>query len=111
LKPRRESTDTKRAQSFEQDLLWSVLDQDGVPHILSMARDHWGLDAATAWALLQQQAALARLRAYRGVGSFTSVDLATLSLDKVAQDFLLFVEPTEATHSRLAEIAAEITKS
>jgi hypothetical protein len=105
-----ESTDTKRARSFEQDLLWSVLDQDAVPHILNMARDHWGLDAATAWAALQQQAVLGRLRAYRGMGPFTPADLAALSLAEAAQDFVLFVEPTEATHARLAELG-EITKN
>lgn len=95
---------TSRATSFEQDLLWSVLDQDAVPHILAMAHGHWGLNSEAAWAAVQQQAARGRLRAYRDDGSFTPVDPALLSLDEVAQDYQLFVEPTDATHARLKEI-------
>jgi hypothetical protein len=33
------------ALSFEQDLLWSVLDQDAIPHILVMAADNWAIKA------------------------------------------------------------------
>lgn len=98
---------TSRASSFEQDLLWSVLDQDAVPHILAMAHSHWGINFEAAWAVLQQQAALGRLRTYRDGGSFTPVDPASLSLDKVAQDYQLFVEPTDATLVRLREIGAQ----
>ncbi len=96
-----------RAHSFEQNLLWSVLDQDAVPHILEMARNHWGVDAAAAWAALREQAVLGRLRAYRGTGPFTPIDLAHVLLDDAAQDYKLFVEPTEATRARLNEIGAE----
>jgi len=81
-----------------------VLDQDAVPHILEMAREHWGVDAAAAWAALRQQAALGRLGAYRGTGPFTVVDLAEVLLDDAAQDYELFIEPTEATRARLIEI-------
>lgn len=106
-----EATDPDRAESFEQDLLWSVLDQDAVPHILTMARDHWGLDAETAWGALRQQAAVGRLHAYHGgLGPNTPVDLSTLSLEEAGGDFMLFVEPTEGTHARLAEISAEAAK-
>ena len=96
-----------RARSLEQDLLWSVLDQDAVPSILAMARDHWSVDAAVAWAALERQAALGRLRAYRGTGPFTPVDLAQVAFAEAEQDHELFVEPTEATHLRLREIGAE----
>ena len=95
-----------RASSLEQDLLWSVLDQDAVPSILAMARDHWGVDAATAWAALGRQAAVGRLRAYRGTGPFTPVDLAHVALAEAEQNHDLFVEPTEATHQRLREVGA-----
>ncbi len=91
-----------RATSFEQDLLRCVLDQDAVPQILEMARDVWGLDAAAAWAALQQQAALGRLRAYRGAGE--AADLTRASLHGVEQDHQLFVEPTDQTFARLAEL-------
>ena len=84
-----------RARSFEQDLLWSILDQDAVPQILEMARRNWNIDAATAWRALQRQAAQGRLRAYRGLEAFQLVDLTLASLDDVAQDFELFVEPTD----------------
>ena len=98
-----------RARSFEQDLLWSVLDQDAIPDILAMARDHWSMDTTAAWAALVQQAALSRLRAYRGTGPFRPVDLARTLLTEAARDYELFVEPTEATRLRLNEIGAEAT--
>ena len=44
-----------RARSFEQDLLWSVLDQDAVPHIITMARDNWSIEPLTAWHELGKQ--------------------------------------------------------
>ncbi len=97
-----------RAHSFEQDLLWSVLDQDAVPCILEVARDHSGVDAAVAWAALREQAVLGRLRAYRGTRPFTLVDLMTTRLEDAGQDYGLFVEPTQATHARLSEIGAEV---
>ncbi len=87
----------KRAGSFEQDLLWSILDQDAVPQIFDMARTNWNVDAASAWTALLEQAQLGRLRAYRGTGPFVPVDLNQLSVGDVAQDHALFVEPTEAT--------------
>ena len=96
------------ARSFEQDLLWSVLDQDAVPHVLAMACDNWGVDADAAWAELVRQAALGRLRAYRGPEPDASVDLARTPLDEATQDYELFVEPTEATFARLSEIGAEV---
>jgi hypothetical protein len=67
-----------------------------------MARDHWGLDAAAAWAAVQQQAALGRLRGYRGTGD--AFDLMRASLGQVRLDHELFVEPTEVTFARLAEL-------
>ena len=97
-----------QAHSFEQDLLWSVLDQDAVPHILEMARDHWGVDAATAWAALREQATLGRLKAYRGTGPFIPVDFTKIRFEGAGQDYELFVEPTEATHARLSEIGVEV---
>lgn len=99
-------TYTKKAQSFEQDLLWSVLDQVAVEHILAMARDNWGLNAAAAWPAIQEQARLGRLSAYRDEGSPVPVDLTQISLDTAGQDHVLFVEPTEATFTRLREIGA-----
>ncbi len=93
-----------RAASLEHDLLRSVLDQDAVPQILTMARDNWGVDTAGAWAALQQQAALGRLRAYRGLGPYTAVDLTQASLEDVAEDPEVFVEPTDGTFARLNEI-------
>jgi len=98
---------TKKAPTFEQDLLWSVLDQVAVEHILAMAHDSWGVDPAAAWAAIQEQAKLGRLSAYRGGGSPTSVDLARISLDEASQDHWLFVEPTKATFTRLNEIGGE----
>jgi hypothetical protein len=97
---------TASAASFEQDLLWSVLDQDAVPHILEMARSHWGMDAATAWTALQEQARLGRLKSYRGTASSRPVDLTRTSLAEAAQDYELFVEPTEGTHTRLNEFGS-----
>jgi hypothetical protein len=102
---------TRKARSFEQDLLWSVLDQDAVPHILAMAHDSWGLDSAAAWTALREQATLGRLRAYRNEGSPAPVDLAQAPLDEAGQDYKLFVEPTEATFARLREIGAESASS
>jgi hypothetical protein len=92
---------TSKARTFEQDLLWSVLDHVAVEHILAMARDDWGLDAATAWAAVQEQARLGRLRAYR---ESVPVDLTKMTLDQAAEDHVLFVEPTEATFARLNEM-------
>ena len=97
-----------RAHSFEQDLLWSVLDQDAVPHILEMAHDHWGVDAAAAWAALREQATLGRLNAYRGTGPFTPVDLTKTRFEEAGQDYEVFVEPTKATHARLSEIGVAV---
>ena len=95
-----------RACSFEQDLLWSILDQDAVPQILEMARRNWNIDAATAWNALQQQAAEGRLRAYRGLQSFQPVDLTVVSLNDVSQDFELFVEPTDLVRNNISEAEA-----
>ncbi len=87
----------KSAGSFEQNLLWSILDQDAVPQIFDMARENWDVDAASAWAALLKQGQYGRLRAYRGTGPFVAVELKQLSVGDVAQDHELFVEPTEAT--------------
>jgi hypothetical protein len=95
-----------RARSFEQDLLWSILDQDAVPQILEMARRNWNIDAATAWNALQQQAAEGRLRAYRGLKSFQPVDLTLVSLNDASQDFELFVEPTDLVRNDISEAEA-----
>jgi hypothetical protein len=92
-----------RARSFDQDLLWSILDQDAVPQILEMARRNWNIDAATAWKALQQQAADGRIRAYRGLESFQPVDLTLVSLNDVSQDFELFVEPTDLVRNDISE--------
>ncbi len=96
----------RRALSFEQDLLWSVLDQDAIPHILVMAADNWAIKAASAWSELQRQAALGQLRAYHGVEPSAYVELAQVSLEDAMQDLDLFVEPTEATRTRLRQIDA-----
>jgi hypothetical protein len=92
-----------RATSFEQDLLRCVLDQDSVPQMLDMARDRWGMTAPVAWAALQQQSALGRLRGYRGAGD--KADLARASLHEAARDHTLFVEPTDLTFARLDELS------
>jgi hypothetical protein len=92
-----------RAVSFEQDLLRCVLDQDSVPQILDMARDMWSMTAPAAWAALQQQAALGRLRAYRGAGQ--AADLVRASLSETARDHALFVGPTDLTFARLDELS------
>ena len=97
--------DLAQASSFEQDLLWSVLDQDSVPHILDMAREHWTLDPAAAWAAIQAQSTAGRLRAYREAEPERAVDLSQTSLEDARRDFGLFVEPTEATHARLGELS------
>lgn len=94
-----------QASSFEQDLLWSVLDQDAMPHILDMAREHWKLGPDAAWAVIQAQSAAGRLRAYRGIEPGPYVDLSQAALKDVRQDFELFVEPTEATKNRLGELS------
>ena len=96
-----------RARSFEQDLLWSILDQDAVPHILTMARNNWHVDEQAAWAALVQQFTLGRLSAYRGVDGNPVVDLMQCSGDDVREDYHLFVEPTDATFTRLHEIGGE----
>jgi hypothetical protein len=98
-------TSTTSARSFEQDLLWSVLDQDAVPDILGMARTNWNVGGPAAWAELRRQAALGRLRANRGVEPSTPVDLAQLPPEQGMEDQELFVEPTEATFTRLNELA------
>ena len=100
-----------QASSFEQDLLWSVLDQDAVPHVLDMAREHWTLDPVAAWAAIQAQSASGRLRAYREAEPERAVDLSQVALDDVRQDFELFVEPTEATHARLGELSGGASPS
>jgi hypothetical protein len=51
---------------------------------------------------LQQQAALGRLRGYRGAGE--AADLARTSLHEASQDHELFVEPTDLTFARLDEL-------
>ncbi len=103
-----DSSHETRACSFEQDLLWSVLDQDSVPHISQMARDHWGIDAADAWASLRRHAALDRLRAnIVGAAPSVTADLSQLSLEDAGRDYELFVAPTAATFARLNEISAE----
>ncbi len=94
----------REARSFEQDLLWSVLDQDAVPQILSMAKSHWGMDISAGWTELQRQAELGHLRAYRSAEYAAYVDLGQLSIDEATRDFNLFVEPTESTRTRLREI-------
>ncbi len=73
-----------------------------MPQILDMARDLWGVDTAAAWAALQQEAALGRLRGYRGAGD--KADLARASLHEAARDHELFVEPTKLTFARLDEL-------
>lgn len=77
---------TRKAPTFEQDLLWSVLDHVAVEHNLAMAHDSWGVDAAAAWAAVQAQARLGRLVAYRGEGSHPPVDLAQMSLYEARHD-------------------------
>lgn len=100
------SSYARRAASFEQDLLWSVLDQDAVPNILEMARFRWGIGTETAWVELCKQAALGRLHAYIDAGSITPVDLVQLGLEDSAENHFLFVEPTEETQRRLNVLAA-----
>jgi hypothetical protein len=100
-----------RAASLEQDLLWSVLDQDSVPNILAMASHNWKAASPAAWAALLQAEAFGRLRAYRGEGPFTTVDLTQVPLEMAAHDHELFVEPTEKTHARLNDISKETVRS
>lgn len=95
-----------RARSFEQDLLWSVLDGDAVPHVVAMARERWGVGAAAAWDELVRQGALGRLRAYRGTGPYEDVDLSRADRSTCEADHGLVLEATEGTLARLNEIAA-----
>jgi hypothetical protein len=67
-----------------------------------MARENWNIDTAMAWNALQQ-AAKGRLRADRGLESFQPVDLTVVSLNDVAQDFELFVEPTDLVRNDISE--------
>ena len=97
-----------RACSLEQDILWAVLDQDAVPHILNMARTNWAADPATAWSALQCQAGLGRLLAYRRTGPYVPVDLTRVTFEEASQDGALFLEPTNMTRERLGEIAAAV---
>jgi len=105
-----ENAKRTRACSFEQDLLWSVLDQDAVADILAMARDNWGMEALVAWNEIGQQGAHGRLRAYRGTAPSVSVNLAQVLPDHAMQDYDLFVEPTKGTFARLSEISASAGK-
>lgn len=102
-----ESPYAKRASSLEHDVLLSILDQDGVGYIIDMGRQFWNADASTTWAILQNQAALGRVRAYRGEGPYHYVDLAHTSLADVEKDYELWVEPTENTFARINEITAK----
>lgn len=101
-----ENAKRTRACSFEQDLLWSVLDQDDVAHILAMARDNWDMETLAAWNEVGQQGAHGRLRAYRRTAPYVSVDLAQVLPDQAMQDYDLVVEPTKETFARLNKISA-----
>lgn len=93
-----------RARSFEEDLLRSVLDQMRFRIFLRWHAITGILDTRAAWSALAEQAAVGRVRAYRGMGKFQPVDLTRTSLDDVLEDYPLFVGPTNATLARLNEI-------
>jgi hypothetical protein len=101
------SSYVQRASSLEHDVLRCILDQIAVGHIIDMGRQLWNADASTTWAVLQDQAALGRVRAYRGEGPYHYVDLAHDRLADVEKDYELWVEPTEETFVRLNEIGAK----
>ena len=95
-----------RASSIEHDILKDVLDQTAVGNIIDECHRLWDIDADAAWAIIQSQAALGRLRAYRGDGPFETVDLTQSSLAEVRGNYELWVEPTASTFERLNEIDA-----
>ncbi len=95
-----------RASSIEHHILRDVLDQTAVGSIIDDCRVLCGVDAEAAWAVIQSQAALGRLRAYRGRGPFETVVLTQASLAEVQGNYELWVEPTAKTFERLNEINA-----
>ena len=93
------------ARSFEQDMLWSVLDQDAVSAILARAQERWGLSAEQALAFLTRSEMAGHLVTYRGTGPYTTVDLSQLSPEQAQAAHDVFVEATPGTLTRLRMLA------
>ncbi|MDR3617373.1 MAG: hypothetical protein P4L53_27705 [Candidatus Obscuribacterales bacterium] len=96
----------RHPSTFEQEVLWSVLDQDSLQHLLICAKNYWKIDSEEALEVLWKLMSDGCFALYEYDENNVPVEVFAekLSPDYQGDRFLTFFEPTEKTFARLREI-------
>ena len=101
--------------SFEQELLWFVLDHDTLAGVMALAENRWGLTPALALEEFKLQWRCGRLSAARrnpqtGVADLP-VDVEKLTPDQAKTSYDTFMSATEETFRRINEVGGTVGMS
>ena len=94
----------KRAKSFEQEILWSVLDLTDIANTIRDVQLSWNVSQDQIINIIKLFARENYISTYKGVNILEKININEIANDQLIESYDIFLEPTSSTIQKINQI-------
>ena len=94
----------KRAKSFEQEILWSVLDLTDIANTIRDVQLSWNVSQDQIIDTIKLFVRENHISTYKGVSLLEKININEIANDQLIESYDIFLEPTSSTIQKINQI-------